>query len=239
MTKNKYINTTNLCIIPARGGSKRIPRKNIKDFLGKPIIAYSIEAALKSELFDEVMVSTDDEEIAEIARQYGAAVPFMRSAQSSTDYAPLVAVVDEAVIWLDQTKNTCTHLCIILPTAPFILQRNIADAYHVMIEKDFDSVRPVVQFSYPIQRAFRLTGHTVDMMMPEHLKTRTQDLEPAYHDAGQFYWMTREKTLHGPNRGALIIDDILAQDIDSENDWLVAEMKYRFLLEKGIITQKT
>ncbi|HOE03770.1 MAG TPA: pseudaminic acid cytidylyltransferase [Bacteroidales bacterium] len=239
MKINKFINTTNLCIIPARGGSKRIPRKNIKEFLGKPIISYSIEAAIQSNLFEEIMVSTDDAEIAEIAKHYGATVPFMRSAQSSTDYAPLAAVVDEAVIWLDQTKNTCTQLCLILPTAPFILQRNIADAYNLMIEKNFDSVRPVVQFSYPIQRAFRLRGQAVEMMMPEHLKTRTQDLEPAYHDAGQFYWMTREKTLHGTNRGALIINDILAQDIDSENDWLIAEMKYRFLLEKGIITQKT
>ncbi len=239
MTINKYINSNNLCIIPARGGSKRIPRKNIKEFLGKPIIAYSIEAAIHSNLFEEIMVSTDDAEIAEIAKHYGATVPFMRSAQSSTDYAPLAAVVDEAVVWLDQTQNHCSHICLILPTAPFILQRNVSDAYNLIIEKRFDSVRPVVKFSYPIQRAFRLTGHSVEMMMPEHLKTRTQDLEPAYHDAGQFYWMTREKTLRGTNRGALIINDILAQDIDSEEDWLIAEMKYRFLHEKGIITHKT
>jgi pseudaminic acid cytidylyltransferase len=220
---------SNLCIIPARGGSKRIPRKNIKDFLGKPIMAYSIETALKSGLFEEVMVSTDDEEIAQVAKKYGANVPFMRSKENADDFTTLADVVDEV---LTHYKGKFKYACCILPTSPLIQSKYLINAINLLKDKNFDSVRPIAKFSYPIQRAMKVSKDgEVDWFYPEFLQSRSQDLEEAYHDAGQFYWMKSEKGLRSDKRGALVIPSEYVQDIDTEDDWKSAEMKYNFLLK--------
>lgn len=224
---------SNIAIIPARGGSKRIPKKNIKDFCGKPIIAYSIEAALASNLFDEIMVSTDDEEIAEVAKKYGAKIPFNRSEKNSNDVAILNDVIEEV---LERYKNEGRHFeygCCILPTAPFITTEQLKQAFEMLLNNSFDSVRPIVKFSYPIQRAFKLLpDNSVQMFNPEHLKTRSQDLEPAYHDAGQFYWFKTDKTLSGSFKGGIIISETEAQDIDTLEDWKIAELKMKMITGK-------
>lgn len=225
---------SNLAIIPARGGSKRIPRKNIKPFLGKPIIAYSIEAAIKSNLFDEVMVSTDDEEIAEIAKKYGAKVPFLRSAKKADDFATLSDVIDEVLCDYSKQDKNFTSFCCILPTAPFVTLNKIKEAYQKLINKNFDSVFPVLEFSYPIQRSLQIENDKTMMVWDEYLNTRSQDLDLRYHDAGQFYFLNtahflKEKKLFTSNTGALIISELEAQDIDTESDWKLAEMKYKLL----------
>lgn len=222
----------NLAIIPARGGSKRIPRKNIKDFLGKPIIAYSIETALESGLFDEVMVSTDDEEISEIAKKYGADVPFMRSAENADDYATLADVIDEVKQEYLSIGKRFKYIGCILATSPLITIDNLKRGLNLLIENRGDSVRPVVKFSYPIQRAFRMKRGKVERFNPEYKNTRSQDLEDAYHDAGQFYWMTFEKGLRGNDKYGFEITEINNQDIDTKIDWKLAELKYKLLNEK-------
>lgn len=224
----------NLAIIPARGGSKRIPRKNIKVFLGKPIIAYSIETALKSNLFDEVIVSTDDKEIAEIAIKYGAKVPFYRSEKTANDYAHIAEVIEEV---LDQYKiqnNLFENFCCIFSTAPFINEKRLKEAYNQLIDGNFDSVFPVLKFSYPIQRALKIEDDKVSMILPENFNKRSQDLMPAYHDSGQFYWMKtnafyQQKRLFADNSGAIILSEMEVQDIDSQEDWEIAELKYSYL----------
>ncbi|WGK64728.1 pseudaminic acid cytidylyltransferase [Croceiramulus getboli] len=184
------MSNNNLCIIPARGGSKRIPRKNIKLFLGKPIIAYSIEAALKSGCFKEVMVSTDDEEIARVAREYGAIVPSLRSSKNADDFATIKDVVDEVIDAYIDRGVKFDNICCLFATAPLVQVKLLIKGLSILLEKEVDSVRPIVRFSYPIQRAFKfLENGAVEMINEEHLKTRTQDLEPAYYDAGMFYWM--------------------------------------------------
>jgi len=178
----------NLAIIPARGGSKRIPRKNIKPFLGKPIIAYSIEAAINSKLFDEVMVSTDDDEIAEVAKKYGAKVPFMRSVKNSDDYATTADVLFEVLD--NYNLKEFDYACCIYPGAPMITKVTLSEAYDKLISHNFDSVFPIVQFSYPIQRSLKVFDAKVSMVYPEYLISRSQDLEKRFHDAGQFYWFS-------------------------------------------------
>lgn len=221
---------SNIAIIPARGGSKRIPKKNIKDFLGKPVIAYSIEAALLSGLFEEVMVSTDDEEIAAVAKQYGATVPFMRSQKNADDFATLNDVIEEVLGSYNNEGKEFDNGCCILSTAPFVTAEKLKEAYNLLLQKKFDSVRPIVKFSYPIQRAFKLSpNNNVQMFYPEYLKTRSQDLEPAYHDAGQFYWFRTDKMLAGTNKGGLIISETEAQDIDTLEDWELAELKINMI----------
>lgn len=219
----------NLCIIPARGGSKRIPRKNIRNFLGKPIIAYSIEAAIDSGLFSEIMVSTDDQEIADIAIKYGAKVPFLRSEEASNDFTPLKDVIEEVKHKYQNSGSDFDHICCILPTAVFVHSDLLNESYKLMIQQNFDSVRPIVQFGYPIQRAFRLKDNKVEMFHPEFLLTRSQDLEKAYHDAGMFYWMKYSVGLGGDNKGGFVISERFAQDIDTEEDWSLAELKYKLL----------
>tara|TARA_R110002049_G_scaffold2365_2_gene17262 strand:- start:19173 stop:19877 length:705 start_codon:yes stop_codon:yes gene_type:complete len=225
----------NLAIIPARGGSKRIPRKNVKLFLGKPIIAYSIEAALKSNLFDAVMVSTDDEEIARIAINYGAKVPFLRSSNNASDFAVLADVVHEVVTNYNEQNKSFDNICCVLPTAPFITSNKISEAYNKLTEGNFDSVFPVLEFSFPIQRSLKIEANKVTMVWSDHLNTRSQDLEPRYHDSGQFYWLKestfrKEKKLFTDNSGAIIISELHAQDIDTETDWKLAEIKYKLML---------
>ena len=224
-----------IAIIPARGGSKRIPKKNIKSFLGKPIIAYSIEVALKSKLFDEVMVSTDDEEIAEVAMKYGAIVPFMRSDQNANDFAGTVDVLLEV---LDSYKkvNQIFHFgCCIYATAPFVTADNLKESYDKLINKNLDSVFPVLPYSFPIQRALKINhSDKIKMFQPEHLLSRSQDLESSYHDAGQFYWFNTEnlltkKKLWTNNASGIVLSEMEAHDIDTMEDWEIAEFKYKML----------
>ncbi len=177
----------NLAIITARGGSKRIPKKNIKEFCGKPIIAYAIEAAIGSNSFEEVMVSTDSEEIAEIARKYGATVPFMRSAESSNDFAPTAKVIEEVVNQYRGIGKNYDKICCIYPTAPFVTAERLKEAMEKLTETNAFSVIPVVRFSFPPQRGLEIKDGVLQFIHPEHTFTRTQDLEPVYHDVGQFY----------------------------------------------------
>lgn len=226
----------NIAIIPARGGSKRIPRKNIKPFHGKPIIAYSIEAALQSDLFCEIMVSTDDIEIAQIAQQYGASVPFLRSNVTADEFATLGDVVEEVLMRYEEQGNTYDNVCCLLATAPLIKKQRIIEAYQKMLSESYDAVFPVVRFSYPIQRALRMENGRVSMFYPENFLKRSQDLEPAYHDSGQFYWMKvnafmKEKRFFAQNAGAIILHETEVQDIDTEEDWKIAEIKYRLMNE--------
>ncbi|MRX64314.1 pseudaminic acid cytidylyltransferase [Maribacter luteus] len=216
----------NLAIIPARGGSKRIPRKNIKHFLGKPIIAYSIEAAIKSGLFDEVIVSTDDTGIAKIAKSFGAKILF-RSLKNSDDYATLADVIEEVKNHYSNKQIFFDAICCILPTAPLVTVELIKKGYDNLIENEADSVRPVVKFGYPIQRAFKLDKGKVSFVNQEFASTRSQDLEPAFFDSGMFYWMKFELGLKGSNRYAFEIEEMQAQDIDTPEDWKLAELKYK------------
>lgn len=226
----------NLCVIPARGGSKRIPRKNIRDFCGKPIIAWSIEAAIKSKCFDRIIVSTDDEEIADIALQYGAEVPFRRSSKSADDYAPIIEVITETLDILKQQNGMDpTYICCIFATAPFVTAERISAAYDSMIVNGKDGIFPVVEFSYPIQRSLEMkSDNTIGMVWPEYLLSRSQDLPARYHDSGQYYWartesLLKENTLFMTNCIAEHISPLQSQDIDVEDDWVIAELKYKAL----------
>jgi len=223
----------NLAIIPARGGSKRIPRKNVKDFLGKPIIAYSIESALKSGLFDEVMVSTDDEEIAEIAKQYGAKVPFMRSAETANDYASTADVLNEVIANYKAIGLEFDNFCCIYATAPLISSQNLISAFQLLQDSEFTAVYPVVEFSYPIWRCLDVDANgSMKRHWPEFENSRSQDLPKEYHDTGTFYWYQTQEWLKGNVKlGGIIVDETAVQDIDTETDWKLAEMKYK--LEYG------
>ena len=216
----------NIAIIPARGGSKRIPRKNIKDFLGKPIIAYSIEAAINSGLFDDVVVSSDDYEIAEIAKKYGAKF-LKRSKKNSDDFATLSDVIEEVKSIYFEDNIAFDTICCILATAPLLTSKLIKEGYANLITTGADSVRPIIKFSYPIQRALALNNGKVSFMNEEYMKTRSQDLEPAFFDSGMFYWMKWDIALKGANRYAFEISEMQAQDIDTQEDWIMAELKYQ------------
>jgi N-acylneuraminate cytidylyltransferase len=224
----------NLCIIPARGGSKRIPRKNIKPFMGKPIMAYSIEAAMQSGLFDEVMVSTDDEEFAEIAKQYGASVPFLRSEKTANDYASTVDVLLEVLMMYCERNEVFDNICCLYSTAPFVTSDRLKEAYG-NIEKGAEASFTMVQYSYPVQRSLRLNDKGyVEMVYPEHLSSRSQDLEPIYHDAGQFYFtkvsaLKEQKTLWCKKTIPLVLSELEVQDLDTLTDWQLAEMKYSLI----------
>lgn len=223
-----------IAIIPARGGSKRIPRKNIKDFLGKPIIAYSIEAARRSGLFDEVMVSTDDEEIAEVSKHFGANVPFFRSAKASNDFATTSDVLTEVLEAYKKDGKEFLLGCFIYPTAPLITKERLQESLNLLVTKNFDAVLPVLKFSYPIWRSLRIEQGKALMNWPEHMNSRSQDLPPAFHDAGQFGWFNiatflREKVVFTQNTGAIELSELEVQDIDNTTDWKLAELKYQVL----------
>lgn len=222
---------SSIAIITARGGSKRIPGKNIKDFCGKPIIAYSIEAALKSELFDVVMVSTDSEEIADIAKSYGAEVPFMRSQKNSDDYATTADVLHEVISKYEELGQHFDIMCCIYPTAPFVTSTKLKTAYEFMKKKKGDALIPVVKYSFPPQRCFVIRSERIQLLHPENMNIRSQDLEPYYHDAGQFYfWKTNKfSTVFVKNTVPYILDDMEVQDIDNIEDWKIAEIKYKNL----------
>lgn len=227
---------SNLCIIPARGGSKRIPQKNIKDFLGKPIIAYSIDAALESNLFDEVMVSTDDREIAEIAIQYGAKVPFLRSAEKADDIATTYEVIEEVIFNYKSKGRIFDKVCCIYPCAPFISIDKLKEAFIKL--QDFDTVFPVVKYGFPIQRALKKDEtDRISFIQPEFELSRSQDLNESYHDAGQFYWfniakLLENKSIISKNTACVVLHEMEVQDIDNEIDWQLAELKFK--LNNGI-----
>lgn len=223
----------NICIIPARGGSKRIPRKNIKEFLGKPIIAYSIEAALKSGIFDEVMVSTDDQEIIEVARRYGAKVPFMRSERTANDYATTADVLSEVIECYEQQGQSFDVMCCLYSTAPFVTQDNLRKAYG-KLNDNINSCFTMVEYSYPIQRSLGISNGLVYRIHPEYAKSRSQDLEKRYHDAGQFYFtkvsaFKESGRVWGENTEGLVLSELCVQDLDTVTDWKLAEMKYQLL----------
>lgn len=225
----------NLAIIPARGGSKRIPKKNIKLFCGRPIIEYSINSAIKSGLFDEIVVSTDSEEISKIAIDCGAKVPFKRSAKNSDDYATTADVIQEVLDWYEKEKYDFDSICCIYPTSPLMSNGRIMQAYTKMVDEKRDSVFPVAKFAYPIQRALRLDNkEKINFVWPENAVSRSQDFEEFYHDAGQFYWINvssfrREAALISGNSSCVLLDELEVQDIDNISDWKIAELKYEAL----------
>jgi pseudaminic acid cytidylyltransferase len=227
-----------VAIITARGGSKRIPRKNIKLFLDKPIISYSIQSALNSGIFEEVMVSTDDEEIAAIAKDHGASLPFMRSTENSNDYAGTAEVLIEVISQYRKIKRNFDTACCIYPTAPFVTAEKLKKAFDLLREKNADSVLPVTEFSYPILRSLKVNEQgQIEMNWPQYYSSRSQDLPKSYHDSGQFYFLNVESLLHHkklfmPNSFPLIVPETEVQDIDNETDWKLAEMKYLFLYDQ-------
>ncbi len=231
------MNTTNKClaIITARGGSKRIPRKNIRSFFGKPIINYSIESALGASCFDEVMVSTDDHEIADIAIEAGAKVPFFRSVVNSNDFATTGDVINEVLQRYKALGKTFEYCCCIYPTAPFVTAKKLQRAYQLMESTGADSVVPIVSFGFPILRSFRIEDGRLQMNWPEHMNSRSQDLPPAYHDCGQFYFLKvsvfeQSKKLFSDFTVPLEMPESEVQDIDTEKDWKIAELKFKLFV---------
>ena len=223
----------NVAVIPARGGSKRIPRKNIKLFAGKPVIGYSIEAARQCGLFDRIIVSTDDEEIAEVARGYGAETPFLRPRPLADDFTGTNAVVKHAIGWLVEEGQQVACACCIYATAPFLQPGFLAEGHRKLLASGSDFAFSVTGFRFPIQRALRVTEQgTVQAIFPEHIFTRSQDLEDAYHDAGQFYWgrseaFVSDQILFSPASVPVVLPRHLVQDIDTPQDWEEAELMYR------------
>lgn len=223
-----------IAIIPARGGSKRIPNKNIRHFLGQPIIAYSIEVALQCGLFEEVMVSTDSDEIADQAIKLGAKVPFMRSDENASDFATTYDLLEEVITKYQSLGKKWEFGCCIYPTAPFTTKENLQQGLKRLISNDFTTLFPIVAFEYPIWRGLTKQGDHVQMRWPEYQKSRSQDLESIYHDAGQWYWFNSQKMLEEgqlftANSGYLELNASQVHDIDTEEDWKMAELKYKAL----------
>lgn len=227
----------NLCVIPARGGSKRIPRKNIKDFCGKPMIAWSIETALNSGCFDEVIVSTDDAEIADIAVSYGAKVPFIRPSHLSDDFATTVDVMKHAVNFYKINGNDVQYVCCIYATAPFLNIQDLQLGMQKIQQLNLDYVFSATNYVFPIQRAIKIKNERVKMLNPEAFNIRSQDLEEVWHDAGQFYWGTTQawlekKKIFDERSSIVALPHYRVQDIDTIADWQRAEIMSRFLLER-------
>jgi len=224
-----------LAIIPARGGSKRIPRKNIKSFCGRPMIAWSIAAAIKSECFDKVIVSTDDTEIAEVARKYGACVPFIRPPELSDDHAGTIPVISHAIEWFRSQGQELDQVCCLYATAPFVSTDDLHLGLEMLEANLCDFAFSATSYAFPIQRAFRITDSgRVEMFNPEHFNTRSQDLEEAFHDAGQFYWGRAEAWLSGRAIFAersvpVLLPRYRVQDIDTVEDWERAEWMFKAL----------
>lgn len=222
-----------VAVIPARGGSKRIPRKNIKDFLGKPIIAYSIEAATQSGIFDMVVVSTDDEEIVEVARQWGGDVPFLRPKEIADDYTGTNDVVKHAISWISENIGEVECACCIYATAPFVKAEFLSEAHSILVENKKSYVFSVTSFPFPIQRALRINhSGDVEAIWPKNIFKRSQDLEESYHDAGQFYWGTakaflNDEVLFSNVSMPFVLPRHLVQDIDTPEDWVRAELMYK------------
>ena len=233
-----------IAIITARGGSKRIPKKNIRDFCGKPIIAYSIQAALDSNIFDEVMVSTDSEEIADVAKKYGAKVPFMRSEKTSDDFATTQDVLEEVIAEYSKMGREFEYFACLYPTAPFITAKKLQDAYNVFTKENAHQLTSVVKFSFPPQRAFVIRDGYLKYQYPEYASARSQDLEPIYHDSGQFYFYEtkafKNKTgINCEKTIAYILKETEVQDIDTIEDWIIAEEKMsRILIDSNVVNSK-
>lgn len=228
-----------LCLIPARGGSKRIPRKNIKPFFGKPMIVWSIEAALACNEIDRVIVSTDDDEIAEVAKKAGADVPFRRSAELSNDYATTMDVIRDALTWADrEIDEPVTELCCLYATAPFATAADLSAALETMLSAQASCAFSATEYAFPIQRAVKVENGRVAMFQPENANTRSQDLDPAFHDAGQFYWLTSDAIranlpIFGPSSVLHLMDRMRVQDIDTPEDWVFAERLFEFYCANG------
>jgi pseudaminic acid cytidylyltransferase len=222
-------------VITARGGSKRIPKKNIRLFAGKPIIAYSIEASIQSGVFDRVIVSTDSEEIADVAREYGAEVPFMRPAHLADDFTHTAPVLKHAATWLIEHGENLKHMCCVYPTAPFVTSAVIKEGFDILTKNNVSSVFTVTTFSYPIFRSLKINNNGyLEMIWPEYSQSRSNDLPEAYHDAGQLYWLNVEQFLKTEELVAtdampLVLPRYSVQDIDNEEDWATAEKMYLFL----------
>lgn len=222
----------NVCIIPARGGSKRIPRKNIKTFNGLPIISFPIQEALKSNLFDTVIVSTDDEEIARIAQRYGAETPFFRSKETSDDFATTLDVLKEVMFNLSTESRYYNNICCLYPCTPLVTSEVLIKAFQKFIYDDMDTLLTIQEYRHPIQRALALKdGKTIEFVNQKHIATRTQDLEVFYHDAGQFYFhktalITDKESIYEGKTGCFLLSGTQAQDIDNEDDWALAEVKF-------------
>lgn len=227
-----------LAVIPARGGSKRIPRKNIKPFCGLPMIAWSIRAAQQSQCFDRIIVSTDDEEIAEVARVYGAEVPFARPAELSDDYTGTVPVIAHAVGWQNENGEEATDVCCIYATAPFVQAIDLQRGLQTLLSTGADYAFSVTSYAFPIQRAIRITDEgRVEMLMPEHFGSRSQDLPEAWHDAGQFYWgkayaWVQDKPLFSLDAAPVSLPRYRVQDIDTPEDWERAEWLFKAMQEQ-------
>ena len=234
----------NVCVIPARGGSKRIPNKNIKNFCGKPIIAWSIETALQSGCFDQVIVSTDDEKIAEVARKYGAKVPFFRPSELADDYTGTVAVIQSAVQWFADNQTMPELVCCLYATAPFVCPDDLKRGLEKIKAEKSDYVFSVASFESPIQRAIKINDHgRVEMLYPENINERSQDLVEAFYNAGQFYWGQAKAWKEGKrvltgDSVPLVISRGRAQDIDTLEDWEHAELLFNWLLDKETIDKK-
>jgi N-acylneuraminate cytidylyltransferase len=230
-----------LAVIPARGGSKRIPRKNIKPFAGKPMIAWSIETALLSGCFDEVIVSTDDPEIADVARQCRATVPFMRPAALADDHTGTIPVVRHAVQWFEQDGRRPSQVCCIYATAPFIQVADIRRGLDLLQANDCSYAFAVTSYPFPIQRAIRINVEgRVEMLYPEHFHTRSQDLEEAWHDAGQFYWgqaqaWLEERVVFAKASVPVPLPRYRVQDIDTPEDWIRAEWMFSAMRNEGTL----
>ncbi len=228
----------NIALIPARGGSKRVPGKNIKNFAGRPIIAWSIAAARESGLFKRIIVSTDSEEIAAVAIKYGAEVPFMRPNEIADDFATTAAVIRHAQEWLRKSRQGPDFICCLYATAPFVNAHNLRQSFKILINSKADTVFPVTTYPFPILRSLTINkeGRLV-MLWPEHELSRSNDLPEAYHDAGQFYWLNsktfaKSEQLYGSNSVPLIIPRWQAQDIDTKEDWTMAELLFEALNRK-------
>ena len=230
-----------LCVIPARGGSKRIPRKNIKEFHGQPIIAYSIKAAFASKCFDKIVVSTDDQEIADIATKYGAEVPFLRDADLANDFVHVLPVVKHTIEYFEDNNIFPKEVCCLFATAPFIRPTDIINAYRQLNDKHSGYCYTATSFSFPIQRAFRVNKEKkVRMFYPDLFEARSQDLEEAFHDAGQFYWgkvdlFKQQVPIFSDASSVYILPRYLVQDIDNEDDWKMAEIMYQVLQENSLL----
>ena len=221
-----------LAIITARGGSKRIPHKNMRLFFDRPIIKYSIDAAIISNCFDEVMVSTDDNVIAEYSKKNGASIPFMRSLKNSDDYSTTSEVLLEVIESYRKIGQYFDYICCIYPTAPFITPDKLKKAYKLLLSSNCKTVIPVVKYSAAIQRSFNMEKNELKLNWPEFMNYRSQDLQPAYHDAGQFYFIRTnsflvDKKLFTDNTLGIEIPESEVQDIDNEEDWIIAEIKYK------------
>lgn len=221
-----------IAIITARGGSKRVPKKNIREFCGKPILSYSIQAALSCNLFNEVMVSTDSREIADIAEAYGAKVPFLRSLATSGDYATTSDVLIEVLFEYKKLGVSFDKLCCIYPTAPFVTAEKLEMAMRLLDNIEVDSVIPVTAFSFPPMRGMYIRNGFLEYSYPEYVKKRSQDIETMYHDSGQFYCIKTKvflqtKTLVPEKTKAIILPEMEIQDIDTLEDWKLAELKYQ------------